>query len=207
MIAISCALLVIANLESLTKYAIGVSNRFEQAHRLTGKGTFELSPFDGVAYSKFVLAVLWRASTSERPKLRNFSLGKHEERIRNIIFGSSELDSLRPLKILVQRLTSTHIPDVSGFYTLPFQIAFEGTYLSYQFSVGGFSISTILDGRPISNELAPFVIDRSGLLRGKFKQLEDTHEFRAMTHSVVAEAARRGRRPSELNRKMAHRRR
>src|SRR5437868_11296909 len=63
------------------QYAIGLSNRFGQAHRLTGKGTFELSPFDGIAYSKFVLAVLWRASVSERPKLKGFSLGKHEEHI------------------------------------------------------------------------------------------------------------------------------
>lgn len=180
------------------EYAIGISRDFAKKHRQVGENGFEIDDFDGMSYSKFVLAVLWRASISNRPKLKHFSLGKHENVIRDVIFGASEIAHNASLKIVIRRLKSGRFPDIDHFYTLPFQTAFAGKYASYQFSVGGFSISTILDSRPMSAELSPMIFASSHSLRGEFQTLEDTGEFKAMTTSVVREAIRRGKPPHEL---------
>jgi hypothetical protein len=187
-------------------YALSVSRRFPSEHVAVGERDFELSNFDGSAYLKFALSVLWRASISQRPQFQSIALGKYQDVARDVIFGARSLSNFGAFRVIVTRPRSQYEIDPAGFFTYPMRSALAGKWVSYQFALGGFRIITILDTRPLPPEFAPYIVNDGGTLRGFFQNFENTPEFRAMTDMTVAESVRRGVPPWELGSKRPRRR-
>jgi hypothetical protein len=177
------------------KYALEVCAMFPQEHRAVDRKVFELSPFDGEKFSRFVLAVLWRASLSQRKIFGQVALGKYQAIANEILLGGKSFSALSGFRVLVERYTSEHI-DITGFCTIPVRTKVLGLN-AYRFGLGGFGITAVLDNRPLPSTFGPFAVS-GDTLRGLFTVLENTHEFKAMAEMVVAEAHRKGVPPWEL---------
>lgn len=82
-------------------YAIDVCNQFDRKHTRLSNDLFELEGFDGDKFTKFVLAVLWRASISKRSTFKEVSLGPYEDQSRDVLFGAKPLQYLKSFEVLV----------------------------------------------------------------------------------------------------------
>jgi hypothetical protein len=169
-------------------YAIEVCRNFQSKHKLLTSDMFEMLPFDGEKFAKFILAVLWRASISKRPNYNQVLLGPYEDKARDVLFGAGSLDSLKAFEVIIQRYKSKHL-DMQGIYTLPVRASFLNLN-TYGFGLVGFRILAKLDARPLRREFAPFVINNANTLRGFFIEYEKTQEFSRLKDIAVTELRR-----------------
>ena len=66
---------------------------------------------DCEAFSKGILAILWRASLTSHRACSGVSLGSYEDVVRDILFGLRPLADMRELEIAIQYYRSDHIAD------------------------------------------------------------------------------------------------
>jgi hypothetical protein len=156
-------------------YAIEVCRQFERKHTQLSKDLFEYQNFDGDKFTKFVLAVLWRASISKRAAFENVSFGPYENRSREVLFGAKPLQTLKSFQVLIQRYTSAHL-DMRGIYSLPVRVPFMNLN-AYGFMLSGFRILAKLDNRPLNVGFAPFVTNSARTMLGLYIEFEKTPEF------------------------------
>lgn len=181
-------------LGSFDDYAIDVCRHFERRHLRLPNDVFEYPAFDGEKFTKFVLAVIWRASLSKRDVFREVSLGPYDDQTRDVLFGAKPLRSLKAFEVLVQRYTSEHL-DMKGIYSFPRRGPFMNLN-AYQFMLSGFRILAKFDRRPLDPEWTHFVTNSARTMRGFFIEFEKTPEFEGVKEVAVNHLMRtQGRRP------------
>ena len=87
----------------LDDYAVGVCRSFETRKQTIGPDIFEMSDVDGNKFAKAILAILWRASVSERDSFRSVSLGPYETTARDVVFGARELSAFPEYELIMAR--------------------------------------------------------------------------------------------------------
>jgi len=98
----------------------------------------------------FFLSVLWRASISTLPVFKHVSLGTHEEKIRNMIYGQDPgADSLYPVALFALQFEGRHFRD---FMVEPTYMRIEGRRY-YRFVMAGFVVFAFVSSSPAP---APF---------------------------------------------------
>lgn len=144
---------------------------------VTGK-VLSYPDFDGETFVKFALAVVWRASISERPEWTEVSLGRYEPLAANILFGDAELGDSGEFEVSMFRYASPD-HDARRFIFNPLQIR-SGRLNMFVFGAGGFQILVKADRRPGHPFMRPFVINRANVLRCMTVRLEETAEYQYM---------------------------
>ena len=156
-------------------YAVDLCKTFERKHVRLSNDIFELQGFDGDKFTKFVLAVLWRASISNRSTFKDVSLGPYENKARDVLFGANTLQQLKSFEVLVQRYTSAHL-DMREIYTIPTRAPFMNLS-AYGFMLSGLRILAKFDRRPLAPGFGHFVTNSTSTLHGLFVEFEKTPEF------------------------------
>jgi len=170
------------------EYAIKICKRFEVDHRNLGQNVFELPGVDCDRFCKFILSVLWRASTSRRRSFTSVNLGPYEDLAREVLFGAKPLSDMRAFEVLIQRYRSASL-DPTKLYFHPVRQPFDERN-AYGFGLAGFRIVAKLDNRPFREGFRSFVLNRSNVFRGFFVPLEDCSEFESIA-GIVRNNARR----------------
>ena len=161
-------------------YLIDVCKVFRSRHIRISPNRFELPNVEGDRLVKAVLAILWRASISRRPNFQKIDLGPYEGKVREVLFGITELATLPQIQMLAERYEHERI-DVEGFYTHPVRSQKGSKYNFYNISIGGFNFITKIDSRAFPNAIAPYIINGNSFFRGSFTPLEETK-----AHSTIA---------------------
>ena len=164
-------------------YAIDVCKQFDRKHNRLPNDMFEFDNFDGDRFTKFILAVLWRASISKRSTFNEVSLGPYENKARDVLFGTKPLQNLKSFEVLVQRYTSVHL-DMQGIYSIPTRAPFMNLN-AYGFMLSGFRILAKFDRRPLNVGYVPFITNSALKLRGFFIEFEQTPEFERVKDIAV----------------------
>ncbi len=173
-------------------YLYDVIRRFVLTLGLRERDYFADPKVDCDAFSKGILAILWRASITGHPACEGVSLGPYEPTVRDILFGLRPLADMRELEIVIQYYRSEHFRDkVNLFYTLPVRNSFQGLN-GFSFGLNGFRIAAKIDKRPFPSFYAPYIINRTGTFRGLVVELEETPEFSRMADIAVADMRRKG---------------
>lgn len=166
-------------------YAIEVCRKFETKRIRSPHRSFEYRNFEGERFTKFVLAVLWRASISKRDNFEEISLGPYEDQARDVLFGAAPLAQFKPFQVIVQRYTSPHL-NMKGIYSLPKRAPFTDLNLNtYGFMLSGFRILAKVDSRPLPAGFKPFITNVTQTLRGLFVEFEKTPEFERVKDAAV----------------------
>ncbi len=168
-------------------YAIETCRRFKAEHVIQ-HGMFSLSNVDGDKFTKFVLAVLWRASISTRVEFKKVALGPYESLAQKVLFGAAPLTDMCGFEVMLSRYTSRKI-DVEGIYTLPAKI--EGLGVNgWGFAVSGFRFIVKVDGRPwpeLPTESAKeIIVNGNNKLAGVFYEFEGSVEHKATLKMAIA---------------------
>ena len=87
----------------LDDYAVEVCRSFETRKQTIAPDTFEMSGVDGDKFAKAILAILWRASVSERDSFKPVSLGPFEATARDVVFGAYELSAFPEYELIMAR--------------------------------------------------------------------------------------------------------
>jgi hypothetical protein len=87
----------------LDDYTVEVCRSFETRKQTISRDIFEMSGFDGDKFSKAILAILWRASISERENFKSVSLGPYEATVRDVVFGACELTAFPEYELIMAR--------------------------------------------------------------------------------------------------------
>lgn len=154
---------------------------------------------DCEAFSKGILAILWRASLTSHRAYMDVSLGPYEDVVRDILFGLRQLTDMQELEIVLQYYRSGHFGDkINLFYTIPVMNKFAGRN-GIGFGLNGFRIAAKIDKRPFPPPFGPYVINRTGVFRGLAVEFEKTPEFSRMADMAVADMIRRGVTPSQVD--------
>jgi hypothetical protein len=172
----------------LDEYAIEVCAKFDKRHRRTGPDTFEIPNFEGEKFAKFVLAVLWRASISNRKTFSQIKLGPYQDLARDIIFDAHPMKSLPAFKVLLARYTSKYL-DMKGIYTIPTTTKYDGLRF-YWFMLTGFRVMAKLDNRPLKSTVESLAINDSTSAIGPFLEFEQTPEFEGVKDITVRDMLR-----------------
>jgi len=185
----------------LDDYLYDVIRQFDLSKCPRIEDIFVEQTVDCEQFCKGVLAILWRASISNRYPYSKVSLGRYELIVRDILFGFLPLITFTELEILIQYYRSRHIGEKVRFFdTLPQHNKF-GELDGYSFGLNGFRISIKIDERNFGADFAPFILNRQKVFRGLVVELEETPEFRRMADIVVADLIRRSARPQTRRRR------
>jgi len=139
-----------ALLGKLDDFAIRIWRRFPKHHRTVDDG-FIMDCVDGDRISKFILSILWRASTSTRPECRSVSLGASEALVQEVVFGIRPLSHIPMYQLLLSRFLRHPRFNPAHNCTLPISRNIEG-FRAWSFSLYGFSVLAKLD-------IMPFPVD------------------------------------------------
>ncbi len=139
---------------------------------------FQVPNVNADLLQKGILAILWRASVSDRPECSRVALGPYEDRIRHILFGRSELGTLPSLEIIVQRYVVPNNINPT-FYFFPYRTKFDDLNV-YMLGLSGLRFLIKLDSRPFPSALKDFILGRSTTVVGTNVDFDDTSEGRAM---------------------------
>lgn len=132
-------------------------------------------PFDGAQFARAVLAILWRASISDRDQFRNIGLGPYEDRAAAILFSNEPLSALPEFEVVLHRYACTD-HDTRKFVFMPLRIR-SGPLTAFTLGLGGFLVWAKVDQRPIDKLLGPFVINAATELRAPIVRFEDSAEY------------------------------
>ncbi|MTJ83799.1 MAG: hypothetical protein F8N37_22665 [Telmatospirillum sp.] len=168
------------------EYAHSFCRSFATNHKITDQGFFQVDGADCAKFSKFILAVLWRASVSKRPECQGIELGPYAPKIAEIIFGRRPLSDLPEFDLLLIRLQSSRlVPE--NFYTMPNR----GKILecnSYGFLLTGFRIAAKLDRRELPVKIQPFSINKSNIMQGAVGDFDSSPEVMGIKKIMASNA-------------------
>lgn len=136
---------------------------------------YRQQPFDGAAFAKAVLAILWRASISQREAWRSITLGPHADAAARILFESTSLSSLPAFEVVLLRYVSGQ-HDTRKFIFNPLRIR-SGDLNAFAMGIGGFLVVAKVDQRPMHRRLSPYVINSADTLKAPIIPFEDTAEY------------------------------
>jgi hypothetical protein len=176
-------------LGKLDDYALDVCRRFPKEHVDLGDGTFEMANIDGSTFAKFVLAVLWRASITNRPEFRNVTLGPYEAEACEIIFGAKPLSATANYELLVGRYKQVGKFNTERNYTAPARWKIAGLN-GWGFALHGFRIMAKIDRRSLPIDVRPAIVNGNTKLIGAFVSYETTTEGRAVLDMARAHRSR-----------------
>ena len=173
------------------QYALEVCKGFGSSHVNHGS-EFEWPDVDGEKIAKFVLSVLWRASISKRPELKDVDFGKKFEPIaRDVLFGNRSLSTFFQFAVLPIRMVDAHFgaEGIEGFYTTPYKMKF-GDLRAYSFALSGFKFVAKADSRSFDRILRPYLLRAVESIRGPFMELVDLNEFDSILQMKLAQVRR-----------------
>ncbi|WP_133065524.1 hypothetical protein [Niveispirillum lacus] len=153
-------------------YAIRhIRNFREKCTRKPGKQFIHPS-IDCKKFSMFLLSVVWRASKSQRPALKHFSLGEFEKEIGDVIFGRKAIDYLDNVNIFVC-LYKLRFPALKLLYSLPNSGIDDGA-LIVGFTMPGMGIRIYIGDHSDLKFTNNIAINRSSIMRGLYREFENT---------------------------------
>ena len=153
---------------------------------------YRRAPFDGSLFARAMLAILWRASLSDREPFEEIALGPYQDRAGAILFGGAPLVSCPELELVLYRYASDK-HDARKFVFMPLRIR-SGALNAFTLGLGGFLVWIKVDQRPIDPMLAPFVVNAASELRAPIIRFEETAEY-AYFQQAAHQDRRRGQRP------------
>jgi hypothetical protein len=171
-------------------YALQVCRNYSDSTTIQMATAFEMPNIDGDQFAKFILAVLWRASTSGQRDYEEIRLGqRYENEARDVLFGQKSLAEMRAFQVLVRRFRSVEGFNTTLFYSLPKLTKF-GVHRAYGFSLGGFQIIAKMDSRPWPATFRPWIVNGNSVLRGLLVEFKETGDFEMMMQSYHTQQAR-----------------
>ena len=169
------------------KALIEAASNFRRVHRNNGT-KWSLPTVSPDAFAKGVFAIFWRASLSQRPDFRNFTLGKAQDDVRDILFGRATFADKPYLSLFVQRYKSKRF-DVSRVFSDPSLAPFMDRQAAW-LSLTGFRFMALFDGIEVDQKSSSRDLTRCGLIHGDYITIEDTLEFKVMSRMMVADMLR-----------------
>jgi hypothetical protein len=172
-------------------YVIKICDTFDKKHREIEKSKlFVMENFDGDKFAKGILAILWRASISNRKPFAAISLGpRHQSNAQKVLFGATPLKAFHQYELLAARYVNPHS---IGLYTYP--VRNRRPLNHYGFSLCGFSIIAKVDARRFHPHVQKCVLNGSDTMNGIFTDFMDTPESKSMYEMILAHEARGDRR-------------
>lgn len=159
-------------------YLVDFCRTFLKRQKPLSKSGFQVHDVDADLLRKGILAILWRASISQRPECKRITLGPFELKARDILFGTVQLEQFPDFQVMVQRYVTNEGSKI-GFYTYPNRTKFDGIN-AYVFGLVGLRFIVKMDARPFPEVLDDFVVGRSPHLLGTLVDFDDTSEGRAL---------------------------
>ncbi|MEA3052668.1 MAG: hypothetical protein QOG72_1571 [Sphingomonadales bacterium] len=172
------------------EYAIRFCDSLSMTRSTATGGIFRHAPFDGPQFARAILAILWRASVSERDQFRDINLGPYRERAAAILFEEKPLSSFPEFEVVLHRYASDD-HDARKFVFMPLRIR-SGALNAFTIGLGGFLVWAKVDQRPIHRLLAEFVINAAFELGARIIHFEETAEY-AYFQQAAQKDHRRGR--------------
>ena len=166
----------------LDDYAVRLCKEFDSRAKFPEPRVYECPDVDCHKISRFVLAVVWRASVSGRPDFDTIKLGPLDAAVRQIIFEGTNLSQFTPFKLIMMRYRSEHVR-TELMFSLPVKTKCYGLN-SYNFALGGFRIAAVFDKRSLPRMFDPFIINRNTTMRGIVGEFESTTEFEWLAGSI-----------------------
>jgi hypothetical protein len=154
-----------------------------------GKSLWAMPGVDGNTFAKFILAVLWRASISQRPEVTGLKLGPFDDDARDVLFGLKPLADLPAFELILARYDSDWIKS-ELFYSIPVHTRF-GRYGGYGFALCGFRVFAKFDSQRLPAQWGPYIVNGNDTLRGTFKQFDETDEFGLVVQALNATATKK----------------
>ena len=159
-------------------YGVEICKTFPDRHRRVPGDIFEVDNFDGNKFCKFVLAVLWRASISNKPAFDRVELGPYEPLAREVLYGARSLSDMPAFEVFAFRYTSTN-PDPTHFYIHPSAVPMFGRR-AYVLPLVGFRLLARLSNKKWPVEARQLALNGKNVMRGGFIELEKTLEFKSL---------------------------
>lgn len=175
-----------AKLGRVDEYAITFCASLPQTPGARTGKIFSHAPFDGPQFAQAMLAILWRASVSDREQFRDIDLGPYRDRAAAILFEDAPLATLPEFELVLNRYASSE-HDARKFVFMPLRIR-SGALNAFTIGLGGFLVWAKVDRRPTARPLSPFVINAASELRAPIIRFEETAEY-----AYFQDAVRRGR--------------
>ena len=119
-----------------------------------------ISSLDYKKFKLFHLSVLYRASVSTLPEFKEVTLGPHEEKIREILWGDIFTPDGR-YSILCHALIKNGSEIQYGLMTSPFKLRQPNGHLSYGFCFGGCVWYYVIDSRNMS-KITNYMLNMDG---------------------------------------------
>ena len=157
----------------LDDYAVGVCRSFETRKQTIGPDIFEMSGVDGDKFATAILAILWRASVSERDNFKSVSLGPYQTTARDVVFGARELSAFPEYELIMARYKKPVHHDI---YSQPIRNRLPRNH--YSFSLCGFGLIAKIAAQRFSPKLSYFIVNGNNALRGQYADFEDTPDYR-----------------------------
>jgi hypothetical protein len=164
-----------AKLGRYDEYAIRFCTSLSMTGDAATGGVFRHAPFDGGQFARAILAILWRASLSERDQFRDINLGPYRDRAAAILFDDEPLSSFPELEVVLHRYASDD-HDARKFVFMPLRIR-SGALNAFTIGLGAFLVWAKVDQRPVERLLARFVINAASELRAPMIRFEETAEY------------------------------
>jgi hypothetical protein len=136
---------------------------------------YRRAPFDGNLFTRAMLAILWRASLSDRDQFKDVSLGPYHDPIGAILFDDAPLTDCPELALVLYRYASDD-HDARKFVFMPLRIR-SGALNAFTIGLGGFLVWAKVDKRPVDSLLAPYVVNAAPELRAPIVRFEETAEY------------------------------
>ena len=175
-------------LGELDKYAIETFRRFADVPLKLGT-IAALDDVDGDWISRFVLAVLWRASISRRPEWRNVALGPFSDPAAAIVFGDRPLSDLPAYQLIAYRYQRDPDLDPTRLYSTPTRARMDGLN-TISIALSGFRFVAKIDRRPFAAVVAPAIINGASSLKAFVVDYRTGADFQALVRATEADIAR-----------------
>jgi hypothetical protein len=146
--------------------------------------------FDGERFARAMLAILWRASISQRNEWAGIALGPHEDRAADLLFCNTPMAGQHLFEFALLRYASVEL-DTRKFVFLPIRIR-SGAINMYALGVGGFLVLAKVDQRPFHAPMQRFVINGARRLESAYLRFEETGEFALFRDAAAQERLRQG---------------
>jgi len=157
---------------------------------LTGKA-FRCVDFDSDRFGKAMLAILWRASISDRAEWAPISLGPHGDRAASLLFGGATLADQSIFEVVLLRYASPEL-DTRKFIFLPIRVR-SGALNMFALGIGGFLVLVKVDQRPFHSTMQRLVINGKDRLESAYLRFEETGEFAFFKGAAAKERAQQRR--------------
>jgi hypothetical protein len=170
------------------EYALNTCKEFD-AGAIIRDGIWTMPNVDGDKFSKFILALLWRASITKRKEFAQVALGPYTDKARDVLFGVRPLDSLPAFEVMLCRYKSDVMTAVDDFHTLISCERYCG-FRCYGIGLGGFQVLAKFDSQLFPQKWKSFIANGNQELRGIYKDMDQTNEHALMVKGIFAQMGR-----------------